>query len=126
MTVRKIDTIPTKADGEAVGSFRYVYVNADGTARELHQNERQFLETEFLPGDGGRPYIKSSYPEKDGWGAISGYLERSELPHGKTVDPAPAEDPIRPRSLKEEIQFWRDKGLAVIENADGTFTIRRP
>jgi preprotein translocase subunit SecD len=33
----------------------YVYVNAEGTARELHANERQYLETEFRPGDGAQP-----------------------------------------------------------------------
>ena len=32
----------------------YVYVNEDGTARELHPNERQYLETEFLPGTARR------------------------------------------------------------------------
>ena len=45
-------------------SCLYVYVNEDGTARELHPNERQYLETEFLPGDGAAPHVKRSYAER--------------------------------------------------------------
>jgi hypothetical protein len=48
-------------------SCLYVYVNEDGTARELHPNERQYLETEFLPGDGAAPHVKRSYTERNGW-----------------------------------------------------------
>ena len=51
----------------AAAPYRYVYVIADGTARELHVSERQYLETEFSGGDGAAPYIKSSYSERDGW-----------------------------------------------------------
>ena len=50
----------------AAAPYRYVYVIADGTARELHASERQYLETEFSGGDGVMPYIKSSYSERDG------------------------------------------------------------
>ena len=48
----------------------YVYVLANGTARELHADERQYLETEFQGGDGAMPYIKASYEARDGWGEI--------------------------------------------------------
>jgi hypothetical protein len=48
--------------------YPYVYVNADGTARELHANEQKYLETDFKGGDGAAPYVKSSYQERDGWG----------------------------------------------------------
>ena len=47
--------------------YPYVHVNGDGTARELHPNERQYLESEFRPGDGAAPYVKSSYAERNGW-----------------------------------------------------------
>jgi hypothetical protein len=73
--------------------FRYVYVNADGTARELHPNERQYLETEFIPGDGAAPYVKDSYAERNGWGEIRGFLERSKLPGGTPVQDAPKAGP---------------------------------
>ena len=60
--------------------YPYIYVNADGTARELHASERRYLETEFSGGDGAAPYIKDRYDEPNGWGELKGYLKRSELP----------------------------------------------
>jgi hypothetical protein len=102
--------------------YPYIYVNADGSARELHAGERQYLETEFHGADGGRPYIKSRYAQRDGWGEISGYLKRSKLPRGVAVAPAPADDPSRPRTRAQEIAFLRGKGVEVVENPDGSFT----
>jgi hypothetical protein len=66
----------------AVDPYPYVYVNADGTARELHPSEQKYLETEFKGGDGAAPYVKSSHAERDGWGELTGYLKRSLLPDG--------------------------------------------
>jgi len=40
--------------------YPYIYVNADGTARELHAGERAYLEMEFKGGDGAMPYIKTA------------------------------------------------------------------
>ncbi len=40
--------------------YRYIYVNADGSARELHAGERDYLETEFTGGDGAAPHIKDN------------------------------------------------------------------
>jgi hypothetical protein len=107
----------------AAALYPYVYVIADGTACELHASERQYLETEFSGGDGAMPYIKSSYSERDGWGEITGYLERSELPAGTVIHHAPAEDPRRPLSKTEYIAWLRNKGVEVIENSDGSMTI---
>jgi len=109
-----------------VDPYPYLYVNDDGSARERHANERNYLETPFHPTDGGRPYIKSGYSEKNGWGEIQGYLERSKLPQGIQVHPAPVEDPSKPLTWEDQIRFFRDKGLEVIENSDGTWTIRKP
>jgi hypothetical protein len=106
--------------------YPYINVNADGSARELHPNERNYLETPFDPFDGGRPYIKDSYSAKNGWGEIMGFLERSKLPLGTQVQPAPAEDPSKPLTREDQIQFLRDKGMEVIENSDGTFIVRKP
>src|SRR5689334_767250 len=50
--------------------YPYVYVNDDGSVRELHPSERIYLETSFSPFDGARPYTKDSYVMKDGWGSI--------------------------------------------------------
>lgn len=105
--------------------YKYVYVEVDGTARELHADERTYLETEFDGADGARPYIKSSYRQRDGWGELSGYLKRSKLPAGISIKPAPAEDPNQPLSRDAYIDDLRAKGLEVTENRDGTFTTGR-
>jgi hypothetical protein len=49
-----------------VENYLYVYVNADGSARELHPNERQYMETEFVLGDGAAPYVKDGYASRNG------------------------------------------------------------
>jgi hypothetical protein len=60
--------------------FEYVYVENDGTVRELDKNEIEYLQTEFDPYDGARPYVKKSYdaitPDKK----ILGFLKRSKVP----------------------------------------------
>jgi hypothetical protein len=102
--------------------YPYVYVIADGTARELHAGERRYLETEFRGGDGAAPYIKSTYSQRDGWGEITGYLKRSELPAGTVIHAVPAEDPNRGISKDEYVAWLRAKGVEVIENSDGSIT----
>ena len=67
------------------GAFPFVYVNQDGSARALTLHEREHLLTPFHGADGGRPYIKSSYEERDGWGSMSGFLWRNALPAGVRV-----------------------------------------
>ncbi|MDQ3820313.1 MAG: hypothetical protein M3362_21885 [Acidobacteriota bacterium] len=71
--------------------FEYVYVESDGSARELDADEREYLNTKFDPTDGARPYIKTKYESRDGWGKLSGYLRRRQLPKGIPVRPAPDE-----------------------------------
>ena len=101
--------------------YRYVHVNADGTARELHPSERRYLETEFKGGDGAAPYIKSRYNERNGWNELTGYLERALLPDGIAVAAAPAD--VRPLDRAEYAAWLRSKGVEVIENGDGSFTM---
>jgi hypothetical protein len=36
-----------------------VYVNEDGSVRELTEAEKKYVDTEFSPLDGARPYVKS-------------------------------------------------------------------
>jgi hypothetical protein len=67
--------------------FEYVYVNQDGSARELSAGEREYLSKTFAPTDGARPYVKPSYQTRDAWGSISGFLHRSELPASIRVEP---------------------------------------
>jgi hypothetical protein len=84
--------IVSAADARQV-PYPFVYVNADGTVRELHVTERRYLETSFHPCDSGRPYTKQSYAAKDGWGELSGFCARSMIPAHLAVSPAPDEDP---------------------------------
>ena len=113
-------------DRSGVDPYPYVYVNVDGSARELHPDECDYLETPFSPGDGARPYVKGSYSQTNGWGEISGFLKRSELPSEIVIQAAPPENPSKPLTRSDQIQFLRDKGLVVTENPDGTFTAQKP
>ncbi len=70
--------------------FRYVYVNLDGSARELTPEEREYLSETFSGGDGGRPYIKFRYESLTPDGRISGFLERRQLPARIEIQPPPA------------------------------------
>ena len=106
--------------------YPYVYVNADGSARELHESERRYLETQFKGGDGAAPYIKSSYEERNGWHELNGYLARSLLPESAAIHDAPAEDPIRPMNCEEYVAWLRNKGMEVTEKSGGSFTISKP
>lgn len=60
--------------------FEFVYVENDGTVRELDKDEIEYLETEFEPSDGARPYIKSSYEQLTPDKKILGFLQRSKVP----------------------------------------------
>ena len=113
-------------DQASVDPYPFLYVNADGSVRELHPGERNYLETPFHPGDGGRPYVKGSYSQKNGWGEIAGFLKRSKLPHGTPIFAAPEENPNKPLTKEAQIQFLRAKGMVVTENGDGGFTVRNP
>jgi hypothetical protein len=114
-------------DEAKLDPYPYVYVNADGSARELHPNERKHLETFFDPFGGGGPPVKYKYSQKLESGQIAGFLRRSKLPRGMEILRAPAEDPSKPLSREEEMQLYRDKGLDVVEHVDGRgFTVRKP
>jgi hypothetical protein len=57
--------------------YPYVYVERDGSARELRLDERALLEKKFSPFD--RPYVKLAYRDVVGH-ATSGFCRRSLLP----------------------------------------------
>lgn len=125
MLQRLLGRLSSRGTAPSERPYPYIYVEADGTARELHAGERAYLETEFEGADGARPYIKGRYQQRDGWGELSGYLKRTKLPAGTSVSPAPLEDPSGPLSRDEYIEFLRAKGEEVTENADGTFVSGR-
>jgi len=60
--------------------FKYVYVELDGSIRELFQDEKEYLTEVFHPNDGGRPYIKNNYNQLTPDNKIDGFLERSKIP----------------------------------------------
>lgn len=68
------------------GGYEYVYVKKDGRVREVTNEERKHLEADYLPGDGDRPYVKSSYLDKNGWGHISGYIRRRRVPKRISIE----------------------------------------
>jgi hypothetical protein len=64
-----------------------VYVNEDGSVRELTEAEKKYVDTEFSPLDGARPHVKSRYSDRTAWG-LRGYLPRTEVPYGTSIHPA--------------------------------------
>lgn len=61
--------------------FEFVFVEEDGSVRELYDDEKTYLNTKFLPSDGARPYIKSSYDETVIENRkIAGYIRRIRVP----------------------------------------------
>lgn len=104
--------------------FPFVYINQNGTARELTAEERAYLETDFAGGDGGRPYIKSNYKSKDGWGSISGFIERVKVPaHVRIEAPDPAFGNKGAEELEDPIEAALAIGDRVTANPDGSVTI---
>jgi hypothetical protein len=53
-------------------------------------------------------------------------MQRGLLPRGMPVDPAPADDPLKPLRQAGHIAWLRRKGVEVIENSDGSFTMLAP
>jgi hypothetical protein len=74
-----------------------VYVNEDGSVRELTAAEKTYVNTEFSPLDGARPYIKSGYLERTARG-LQGYLFRAGVPDGVSIHPAPPQDRLQPQT----------------------------
>ncbi|MGY6647582.1 hypothetical protein [Wenyingzhuangia sp. IMCC45574] len=60
--------------------FEYVYIEVDGTVRELDDEEKNYLNHDFSPADGARPYIKSRYKSLTPDGKIFGFIERRRVP----------------------------------------------
>ena len=72
------------------GPFPYIFVEDDGSARELDATERAYLREEFHPADGGRPYVKNGYGDRTPDGRIGGFLRRDRLSARVVVRPANA------------------------------------
>lgn len=101
----------------------FVYVNQDGSVRELSRDERDYLAQDFHPGDGGRPYIKASFDSQDGWGSVSGFLSREQVPTHVEIEPVnPDYVPPEFDARRELIEDGKRAGDIVTENPDGSVT----
>jgi hypothetical protein len=105
--------------------YPYVFVENDGSVRELHFEERKYLETPFSPFDGGRPYIKEDYESRDGWKSIKGFCPRAKIPDGMRIAGAPDDslDPNLPNpnlSKAELSKLLQEKGFEITEQTGGT------
>ena len=105
------------------GAFEYVYVNQDGSVRELSPNEQEYLEKRFSPFDGARPYIKSSYESLDGWGSMSGFIPRKEIPTDIRIDPVnPQYDALVSKDSVDFLEAHRLAGDIIETGPDGRMT----
>ena len=103
--------------------FKFVYVNQDGSVRELSPNEQAYLSETFSGGDGGRPYIKSSYKSRDGWGSQSGFIERRQVPSRIAILPVhPNYDELEKEIKHDFLGSHREAGDIIERNADGSVT----
>ncbi len=102
--------------------FDYVYVNQDGTVRELSDSEQAYLTESFSPGDGGRPYIKPHYEALDGWNSISGFILRRQIPAGIPILPVDPNFEAPAWSRDEFTDIQRRAGQIVTDNPDGSVT----
>ena len=66
-----------------------VRISDDGSVWDLTDAEKEYVDREFSPFDGARPYVKSSYELRTALGAINGFIDRGRLPPGIVVNPAP-------------------------------------
>jgi hypothetical protein len=99
----------------------FVYVNQDGSVRELSPDECEYLAQTFHPGDSGRPYIKTSYESQDGWGSLSGFLPRKHVPTHIEVEPVNPEYVVPQFDARREmIEDSRHAGDIVTEQPDGS------
>jgi len=103
--------------------FEYVYVNQDGSVREVSLKEQAYLSEKFSGGDSGRPYIKSAYESTDGWGSQSGFIERRRVPASIRILSVHADYDEREKALGFD---WLDSSRAVGDilqkNPDGSVT----
>jgi hypothetical protein len=103
--------------------FEYVYVNQDGSVREISPGERAYLSEDFAGGDGGRPYVKSNYKCLDGWGSQSGFMGRHRVPAGIYISPVHPDYDAREKRIEFDMfDSHRAAGDTIETNEDGSIT----
>jgi hypothetical protein len=107
------------ADDVAAAREQFVYVEEDGSARDLAPDEAEYLATDFQFGDGNRPYIKGHYEARNGWGQLKGLLERRNLPAHVVVRPYdPASVAVESRQTKRD-RALKEMGLGALTAGKG-------
>jgi len=108
---------------KAEPGFDYVYVNQDGTARELSPEEQKYVVEKFSPADGARPYFKTNYESRDGWGSLSGFIERRLVPAGISILSVCSDfDAKYAAAQLDFIEIERGSGHVITKNGDGSVT----
>ena len=103
--------------------FKFVYVNQDGSVRELSPEEQAYLSEEFHGSDSGRPYIKWSYESRNGWGSQSGFIERRRVPARIEILPVHPDYDAAVKKLREDpLDPNHGAGDVIVQNPDGSVT----
>ena len=101
--------------------FEFVYMNQDGSVRELSPAEQTYLSKEISGGDSGRRYVKSRCKSRDGWGSLSGFIERSKVPAQIKISPVHPDFDARVKELGfDMLDSHRAAGDIIETNADGS------
>jgi hypothetical protein len=118
---RKLFLRPVVSRTEATEvPYSIVHVDVDGCIREVQPREKDYLESPFLPYDGGRPFVKPRYSWKNALDETQGFLRRKHVPSGAVVLPAPIVDPSPGPSREEVIESLRAMSDELIERDDGS------
>jgi hypothetical protein len=79
------------------------------------------LSKEISNGDSGRPYVKSSYKSRDGWGSLSGFIERRKVPAQIKISPVHPDLDARVNELGfDMLDSHRAAGDIIETNSDGS------
>jgi hypothetical protein len=78
-----------------------IHIENDGSARGLTEAEKSYVDTEFSPFDSARPFVKSTYEQRNGWGELRGFLPREKVPETVPINAAPAGSPLPEQTAQE-------------------------
>jgi hypothetical protein len=68
-----------------VDKTTYAWIDDQGRAWELSDDQLEYLRTRFHPNDGARPYVKQTYDQRTPDGRLSGFLRTKDLPSGHEI-----------------------------------------
>jgi hypothetical protein len=102
--------------------FKYVYVNHDGSVREVSPVEQaEFLLDESMAPSVDSIYKKSSFTSRDGWGSLSGFIERRLVPARIKISPVPPEFDARKEKIAfDVVDLFRAAGDFIETHTDGS------